>query len=234
MTMRNRLAPYLPALLLMAAMSGSGSAVAGTLRLTDIGGTYSVPVVSMKERKFIATLRQQFDFSCGSAAMATLLSHHYGFPVTEQAIFQEMFAKGDQNKIRREGFSLLDMKRFLQARGFAADGFVQPLDKLTQARIPAIVLISEKGYFHFVVVKGMRDDRVLIGDPATGTRAIPRKNFEAMWVKRLMFVIHNRQDQARFNQDSDWNAAPLAPVAESIRRDGLDFLTLPKHGITDF
>ncbi|MBI1891316.1 MAG: C39 family peptidase [Burkholderiales bacterium] len=212
----------------------AGTAGAGTLRLTDIGGTYSVPVVSMKEGRFLSTLRQQLDFSCGSAAIATLLTHHYGYPVGEQAIFQEMFAKGDQNKIRREGFSLLDMKRFLEARGFAADGFIQPLDKLSSARIPAIVLISEKGYFHFVVVKGMRDGRILIGDPANGTRAIARDRFEAMWVNRLLFVIHNRQNRARFNLDSDWNSAPRAPVADSLRRDGLDGITLPKHGLTDF
>lgn len=212
----------------------AGPAGAGTLRLTDIGGTYSVPVVSMKEGRFLSTLRQQLDFSCGSAAIATLLTHHYGYPVGEQAIFQEMFAKGDQNKIRREGFSLLDMKRFLEARGFAADGFIYPIDKLAAARIPAIVLISEKGYFHFVVIKGMRDGRILIGDPANGTRAIARDRFEAMWVNRLLFVIHNRQDRARFNLDSDWNSAPRAPVADSLRRDGLDGITLPKHGLTDF
>ena len=54
---------------------------------------------------------QQYDFSCGSAALATLL----------------------------------DMKNFLEARGFQADGFQQPLGKLAEAGIPSIVLISEVG-----------------------------------------------------------------------------------------
>ena len=88
----------------------------------DVVGPYRVPVTSLKARN-LTTLQQQFDFSCGSAALATLLTHHYDFPVNEQAVFAAMFQHGDQAKIRREGFSLLDMKNFLAARGFQADGF---------------------------------------------------------------------------------------------------------------
>ena len=90
--------------------------------------------------------------------------------MTEQAVFEEMYARGDQDKIRKEGFSLLDMKRYLEARGFEANGYEAPLDKLVGAGIPAIVLINDNGYNHFVVIKGMRGERVLIGDPSGGTR----------------------------------------------------------------
>jgi predicted double-glycine peptidase len=107
------------------------------------GADYSIPVKSIKEVRQAGTMLQQYDFSCGSAALATLLTHQYGYPATERVIFEEMYARGDQQKIRREGFSLLDIKNFLEARGFHADGFQQPLDKLAEARIPAIVLISE-------------------------------------------------------------------------------------------
>jgi hypothetical protein len=132
-----------------------------------------------------------------------------------------MYAHGDQAKIRREGFSLLDMKRFLQTRGFDADGFRQPLEKLREEGLPAIALITENGYHHFVVVKGMERDRVLIGDPASGTRAVPRATFEAQWQQKLLFVVHNRVDLARFNQAADWRAAPSAPLASGLVRDAL-------------
>jgi hypothetical protein len=207
---------------------------AGSLYLSGIGGAYTVPVTSLRETRFLSTLRQQYDFSCGSAALATLLAYHYGYRVNEQAVFREMFIKGDQQKIRQEGFSLLDMKRYLQAHGFDADGFMQPLDKLAAAKLPAIVLIDDKGYHHFVVIKGLRDDRVLVGDPIKGTRALPRREFEAMWTNHLLFVIHNKQEQARFNHAADWNAAPLAPLADGMRRDGIDLVNLPKLGISDF
>lgn len=207
---------------------------ADTLEVQGIGGQYAVSVSSLKQLRYRATMRQQFDFSCGSAAIATLLSHQYGDPVTEQVVFEGMYGAGDQQKIRRDGFSLLDMQRFLGSRGYLADGFVQPLEKLTEAGLPAIVLIAEKGYHHFVVLKGIRDGRVLIGDPALGTRAMARASFEAVWVNHLLFVIHNRQEMAVFNNANDWRAAPIAPLANLADREGILNMVLPKFGPGDF
>ena len=198
------------------------------------GASFVLPVTSMKEARFRTTVRQQYDFSCGSAALATLLSHHYDFPVTEQEIFRDMFVRGDQPRIRSEGFSLLDMKRFLATRGFTADGFEQPLDKLAQAGLPAIVLVADNGYRHFVVVKGVQGERVLLGDPAGGTRALSRQGFEEIWQNRLLFVIHGRPGKARFNETADWRVAPQALLAEGISRDSLRDVTVPKLGTSDF
>ena len=209
-------------------------AQADTLELTGIGGRYAVHVTSLKEARFKATTRQQYDFSCGSAAVATLLSHHYGYPVTEQSVFEEMFARGDQAKIRQEGFSLLDMKAYLNAHQFQADGFELPLAKLLEAGLPAIVLISDNGYHHFVVVKGMRDGRILIGDPSSGTRAVSRANFESIWINKLLFVIHNKQAQAKFNDEADWLVAPKAPLTAGVSLDSLANVTLGKFGPGDY
>lgn len=197
------------------------------------GGAYSVPVASIKALRYRSTLHQQYDFSCGSAALATLLTHHYGHRVTEQDVFAEMYERGDKDKIRREGFSLLDMKHYLAARGYLADGFVADLDKLTANRVPAIALVKENGYHHFVVVKGVRSGRVLIGDPSTGTRALPEATFRQMWIGGILFVIHNRLETARFNADGDWQTAPLAPLADAVYRGGAE-ATLPKRGPSDY
>lgn len=213
----------------------AGSAQAGVLTMPGIGGgQYSVPVTSLREARFKATTHQQYDFSCGSAAVATLLTHQYGYPVSEQKVFEAMYARGDRQKIQREGFSLLDIKLFLAASGFQADGFQLPLEKLESARLPAIVLIADRGFHHFVVIKGMRDGRVLLGDPSAGTRAISRPAFEAMWVNRLLFVIHNQQQRAKFNETADWRVAPRSPLAAGISRDNLGSVTLPKFGSGDF
>lgn len=210
-------------------------AVADTITLQNpSGGQETVRVTSLKEARYRGTVRQQYDFSCGSAAVATLLTYQYGYPMSEQIAFQQMFAEGDQPKIRREGFSLLDMKRFLEAHGFQADGFEAPLDKLEQAHLPAIALISENGYHHFVVIKGMRDGRLLIGDPALGTRALPRASFEARWDNNVLFVIHNHKPDARFNNPNDWRYAPEGPRWLAIQRDGLQNVTNPKFGPNDF
>jgi predicted double-glycine peptidase len=99
--------------------------------------------------------------------------------------------------------------------------------------IPAIALIDEKGYHHFVVIKGLRAGRVLLGDPARGTRSIPRAQFEAAWKNGLVFVIHNRRALAVFNSTDDWRAAPMAPIHSAIDRTGLGNITLPKRGPGD-
>lgn len=205
------------------------------LELPGVGGaTYSVKVTSLREARFKTTTRQQYDFSCGSAALATLLTHHYGNPVTEKLVFEEMFAKGQPERIRREGFSLLDMKNYLNAHQFQADGFALPLDKLLESGLPAIVLIAERKYHHFVVIKGLRDGRVLIGDPSSGTRAMSREQFEPIWVNKLLFVIHNRQKQAQFNSEADWRAAPRAPLGDGVNRSSLSASVIPKLGPGDF
>jgi len=184
-------------------------------------GGFAARVVSVKEARFTTTVRQQYDFSCGSAAVATLLTHHYGMPVTEREVFTQMFERGDQAKIRKHGFSMLDMKRYLESRGLQADGFDQPLERLEQESLPAIVLLSERGYKHFVVVKGIGRGRVLVGDPSMGTRAISYDRFSQLWANHLLFVVHNRRELAQFNLDSDWHAAPGAPLFQAIDRQRL-------------
>ncbi len=214
---------------------GMSAALADPIDIADpSGGYYAMHVTSLKEARFKRTIRQQYDFSCGSAALATLLTYQYDYPVSEQQVFAEMFQHGDQAKIRREGFSLLDIRRFLVSRGFEADGYEAPLEKLEQTKTPAIVLIVEHGYHHFVVIKGVRNGRILIGDPATGTRAMSKASFEEKWQDRVLFVIHNRHEMAKFNDAGDWHVAPDAPLYTGIPREGLFSVVVPKLGPGEF
>ena len=201
-----------------------------------VGQRATVPVTSLKEIKFRKTTRQQFDFSCGSAALATLLTYHYDTPVTEKEVFEKMFLTGDQAKIRQQGFSMLDMKRYLATRGFVGDGFQQPLDKLLDAKLPAIVLISDRGYNHFVVIKGAEDGRILLGDPSSGARSVTRERFMELWANKLLFVVHrypNTIARAGFNGADDWRAAPRAPLGTGINQEQYS-QGLPKFGPGDF
>ena len=220
--------------LLLCALAGAARVDAADLPIAG-GARFDIPVKSMRELRFTSTTRQQYDFSCGSAALATLLTYHYGYPISETTAFKAMWEIGDQAKIRREGFSLLDMQRYLAKIGYKADGFQVPLQKLFDSKLPAIVLISEKGYNHFVVVKGAdADGRILLGDPSSGTRAITREHFEAIWPSRLLFVIHDAPNKPQFNLTADWRAAPRAPLGDAVSRTGIDYMGLPKFGPTDF
>lgn len=219
---------------LVAGILAAGLSQAAGMDLPGLGGRLAIKVTPLKDARFKATTRQQYDFSCGSAAVATLLTHHYAWPVSEQAVFESMYAQGDQAKIRREGFSLLDMKNYLKAQGFEADGFELPLQQLQASGLPAIVLIAESGYHHFVVLKGLRDGRVLLGDPSRGTRAMSLADFEQVWVDRLLFVVHNQQQQARFNSPQDWQVAPRAPLSDGLYPDTAAGVSFNKLGPGDF
>lgn len=183
------------------------------------GGYYSLKVSTLKDAKSRGIIYQQYDFSCGSAALATLLTYHYHHAVSEQEVFRAMFERGDRQKIQKEGFSLLDMKRYLESRGYRADGFEAPVEQLATANLPAIALVTDNGYNHFVILKGVRDGRVLIGDPAAGLRAMPIADFKAIWPSGILFVIHSHQNVAQANIPAEWAAKPRAPVASAQWRD---------------
>lgn len=194
---------------------------------------YDLTVTSLIGRRFETVVRQQYDFSCGSAALATLLRFHYADPQSEQSVFIGMFRNGDQAQIRRLGFSLLDMKRYLADRGVSADGYRVSVDQIAKARTPGIALIDYNGYKHFVVVKGVDGDMLLIGDPSLGLRRETRQEFERQW-NGVFFVLNGRTDvaNAHFNQPSDIARAPGArfyPQAQPLSLSGLA-LTRPVLG----
>lgn len=206
-------------------------AEAGSVSLSSSGGTFGVRVTSIKEARFNNVIQQQYDFSCGSAAVATVLTYHYEHPTSEATVFTRMYEQGDQETIRTDGFSLLDMKTFLESEGYASDGYRVGLEKLTEAGIPGIVLIDTKGYRHFVVVKGVTDDEVLVADPAMGNKVYDRAEFEAMW-NDIVFVILDDQEVAarHFNVADEWNVRQKAPMGTALMRDGLTYFTLMLPG----
>lgn len=181
-----------------------------------------VKVVSYRDLPFRTVVRQQYDFSCGSAALATLLRHHYGRDVSEEQVFRAMYAAGDQATIQRVGFSLLDMKQYLDAHGYPADGFRLSLDDLIEMNAPAIVMIDTAGYKHFVVLKGDDAGRVLVGDPALGLKVYSRDQFSSMW-NGVAFVV--RQPADTFNDAEEWRPWNRSRPGQALQPMSLAELT---------
>ena len=186
------------------------------------GGNYRVSTKSFAEMKFNTVYKQEFDFSCGSAALASLLTFHYGNAVTEKSVFLEMYEHGDQKKIQELGFSMLDMKNYLSRHGYDSDGLKVNLDKLREFNSPAITIIDLNGYLHFVIIKGITEQNVLIGDPAVGVKIYPRDEFEKMWSERILFVIHDNGDiQTEDSRNQkEWHTH-LSPLQDAVDRASL-------------
>lgn len=167
-----------------------------TLRTAAAGGgeqpihisvTKAPPVRSVLEMRQHDVIIQSWDLSCGAAALATLLKYEFGEPVTEKDIARGLMSRGEYVKNPalvqiREGFSLLDLKRYVEAHGFKGEGFGQLdfNDLIEQA--PIMVPVDALGYNHFVIFRGVYGDRVLLADPAWGNRTMTIDKFKRMWL----------------------------------------------------
>ncbi len=140
-------------------------------------------------------IRQQYDYSCGAAALATLMRFGFGDPVTEQQIVTDLFAglAGEDAAIREsEGFSLFDLQQVAKKRGYKAEGFRLEPQYIAQLNGPVIVFLETLGYKHFAVLKGVRGDRVYLADPSRGNIRMPAYRFLQAWMrdgKGIVFVV---------------------------------------------
>jgi predicted double-glycine peptidase len=198
-------------------LSLSSFSRAGNVVIPGLSGDFNIQTESRNEIRFRTTFRQQYDYSCGSAAVATLLTYHYSDPISEQSVFKWMYEHGNQEKIRKVGFSMLDMKNYLENRGYKADGYHVKLEQLATAAIPAIVLVDIKGYKHFVVIKGITNRDVLIGDSASGIRKMTRPELESIW-KGLAFILKpsEKQRAKNFNSLNEWRLIATASLGLAI------------------
>lgn len=201
------------AALILAAQSASTQAEVQLSR--ESGGDFSVRVMSWWEIPFRTVVRQRYDFSCGSAAVATILTHHYDRPTGEQEPFKAMWAKGDKELIRKVGFSMFDMKNYLTDLGYTTEGFRLKVGDLQRVKRPMIVLLNLNGFKHFVVIKGISNDRVLTGDSVLGLTQYSLQDFEKMWNGIALAIIKTPVPQRpKYNLAGDWGPWSQAPLEE--------------------
>ncbi|MES2818972.1 MAG: C39 family peptidase [Pseudomonadota bacterium] len=150
----------------------------------------SVTLEPMSQLQFRNVIRQAYDYSCGSAALTTVLDYFLGRNLEERQVMEGLLRYGEADKIvERRGFSLLDMKRFVSALGYQSGGFRAEFADLDALEHPAIVPIDYGGFKHFVVVRDVHDDHVFVADPALGNISFTRSRFEAIWDQNVLFVI---------------------------------------------
>jgi len=152
------------------------------------------PLRSWKAMKFDNVVKQQTDFSCGAAALATIFNYGYGRHTTEAQVLVNMLKIADPKVVKAKGFSLLDLKNYVKAVGMSGEGFKVAYPALMDLKVPAIALLNVRGYKHFVVVRKATPDVVQVADPALGNRVITRPAFEKGWNGVLFVVLGNGFD----------------------------------------
>ena len=144
-------------------------------------------VISLLEIRRRNVVIQKWDLSCGAAALTTLLRYQHGEPVTEKLVAASLMRRPEYIEHPeliqvREGFSLLDLKRDVTARGYKGVGYGKMELKDALAKAPLLVPIQVNGYNHFVVFRGASNGSVLLADPAWGNRTMPIDAFVANWI----------------------------------------------------
>lgn len=173
---------------------------AGSVYYTEVSdsrnnsyGKYHQNPVQVKpavEQQFRGIVKQAYDYSCGSAALATLLNGYIGEKLTEQETMNGLLRYGEYDRIvERRSFSLLDMKRFVTALGYSSGGFKGQFSDLVKLDKPAIVPIAYAGFKHFVVFKDYQQGRVFVADPALGNLSFSAEHFQEIWDNNTLFII---------------------------------------------
>jgi predicted double-glycine peptidase len=157
--------------------------------------------------------------SCGAAALSTLLTYDFKDNTPESAIVVWILHRVDPVRVRaRGGFSLLDLKRFAQARGYTAEGYADmTIEDLATQKTSVITPIRLKGFDHFVVVKGVQDGRVIIADPGFGNVTMKIDRFQKLWNNGIIFVV-TPPDQRMITQRRETIASRTLPDETIISR----------------
>jgi len=168
-------------------------------------------------------------YTCGAAAVATLLTYYYGIDTTEAETLELaegfMIAAG-----RKPGQALtaLALRQTLEAKGIPTRGYrVSPealADYFARGGLPVILHLSEPQR-HFVVGVGMVGDHIVLADPSWGQSSLPFSTFvdergysEVVLVPipppELSFLVQERQQEAL--RRAEERLAALARLRERL------------------
>ncbi|HFC8488804.1 peptidase C39 [Neisseria meningitidis] len=136
-----------------------------------------IKVQSWKERRDFNIVKQDLDFSCGAASVATLLNNFYGQTLTEEEVLKKL----DKEQMRA---SFEDMRRIMPDLGFEAKGYALSFEQLAQLKIPVIVYLKYRKDDHFSVLRGIDGNTVLLADPSLGHVSMSRAQFLDAWQTR--------------------------------------------------
>ena len=145
---------------------------------------------SLKEIRESGVVMQQWETSCAAATIATVLTYGLGDAVSEAHVAASMLKKTDPATVKKQGgFSLLDMKRFVEDRGYTGRGYKHLSVNDLKAFQAPIIPIDNYGFNHYVVFNGVKDDEVFLADPAFGNRKMGLQQFNRVWMDGMAFVV---------------------------------------------
>jgi len=168
-----------------------GLAQAGAEEVRRDTGQPLSPRHTLKQLRDQYVVKQQVDYSCGAAALATLMVYYFGDETSERDVLDVLIAGLTPDELeakKTRGFSLLDLRRVAQKKGYQAAGFKVTSQQLQQLATPVIVFVQPFGYNHFAVLRGVDRGRVFLADPSRGNLRMSMGRFLSEW-GGIIFVL---------------------------------------------
>lgn len=183
--------------------------------------------VSLVELRARGAVLQKHEYSCGAAALATLMSL-FGSPMTENEALRLIFGSelpvvaGKDGRPQLRALNLEDLETGARKAGFkvisAQVAEKRDLESSLRALKPAIARLSLYGeYLHFVVLRDISEDWVSVTDPGYGNFKLPKSQFFASWEAgdRVLLTIGRHPFEA-------WKTSDEKPV--SLKRSEKDVI----------
>jgi len=142
------------------------------------------PVKTWKDFLEQNIVMQKFDYSCGAAALSTLMQSYFKDKITEKDILENIVKhldKKDFDDRKENGLSLLDLQEFAQRYGYQAMGVKLKFSALPKLRGPVLVYLETSEYKHFAILRGIQEDRVFLADPSRGNIRLSVFEFAKEW-----------------------------------------------------
>jgi predicted double-glycine peptidase len=132
-------------------------------------------------------VRQARDYSCGAAALATLLSRYYGQPVRESDVLDLLRNPSPEMSLAPDwetsGMSFATLASLAAHFGLRSQGLSLSADDLLRLRFPAIAQLQRDGWSHFTVISGIgAGGAVQLADPSWGNRRLGAADFRKLWL----------------------------------------------------
>lgn len=161
----------------------------------------TMKVRSYMDVKFSRVDRQLSEYTCGLATIATLFTYFFDFPVHEDEIAND-FLKNIISEKR--GISLLDMKNFVQSKGYKALGYKVNVSALLmvleKTPVPIIIHtmrdINKYKMGHFSLLLGLRDGYFIVKDPAFGNLVVSEESFCSEFTGAILIVLPADENKA--------------------------------------
>jgi len=157
-------------------------------------------VESMVDQRHNHVQLQERDFSCGAASMTSIFNFFLEEPIKETEVIEGLLESAKkrgtiESVIRRRGFTLLDLKRYAEDKGYETTAFKLEFDDLAKLGEPAIVPIIPNGYKHFVAFRGADKKYVYLADPSFGNLTQTIEEFKRDWYgfTNVALVVHRKK-----------------------------------------